>query len=59
MGTFEIESGLFLHNVKATFIPISGNIENYDHYLSFDESNFWGIEAKNLKFVGKGELSIN
>ncbi len=54
LGDFPLEGDISLNNVTLSFVPQSGDLENFDHHISFDESEFIGFESTELKFVGNG-----
>jgi hypothetical protein len=42
--------------LRVSFAPQSGDVKNFDYFLSFDQDKFIGLESKELKFTGAGQI---
>jgi hypothetical protein len=56
IGNLSLTETLNLENGFVTFEPISGKLDEYNHYFSFDQNEYIGMEERDIKFVGVGQL---
>jgi hypothetical protein len=56
LGYYDFKNGHLIEDLTVSLVPKDGNHEEFNYYLSFDESKFLGLETQDLKFVGKGQM---
>jgi hypothetical protein len=50
LGYVELSNGLLLQDVKVSFVPTNVEFSKYDFHVNFDETEYIGIEGRDLKF---------
>lgn len=50
LGYVELKNGVLLQDVVASIVPSKVEFKDYDWQLNFDETEYIGIEGKDLKF---------
>jgi hypothetical protein len=56
LDVLEESEELRLKQMNVSFLPMQGEMHEYDHYVSLNQDDFIGIECRNLKFKGTGVL---
>jgi hypothetical protein len=56
LGKYAVEQDFVINNMDVSIVPAKVPLEEYHHEVSFDQLSFFGVQANDLKFVGKGNL---
>lgn len=54
LGDYQLHDTTMIKDLKVSFEPLSGSLEEFDYKLSLDQSKFLGIESDNIKIRGSG-----